>query len=586
MRRSARPGFTIVELMVAVGVLVVIILAVARIFGTASVVAGTGEANANMQQTAAAIERIVRADVDRMTPRGYLAIQCIAVRNDINNTNVWPGAASFGGSATAPLLDPSRPATDIIRCDQLVYFTDGFQQTSRFVGSFLMGNGQFGGNPESTASRVYLGPAVQFPRLLNNASGQRPDPVGFDFTSTFLPPVPWANDGPPQPNLEISYWNSPPQGTPPKFFGTQPEARQWILARQSTLLGDDGGSKYYFNTDNSYGPNSAAALWVNPGAPSGSADEGPYQGFVATGGIGPDPWILNGRVDIAASNLDDVDRTVRAGAGGRQLAWLPSSGQPDAQRDRIRFMTFGAPVSGNSGASLVGLGGFPRAEKIAPSMGRLDEILSATVLTGNCSSFEVDWTWREGTGRREGAGGAVETAGIGPNTAVPLMGAAFAPGAGTVWFGLPDEAPGMYQGPAQFRGVTSLAGPQGTSPSSANDSSVILDTRIYNKGTGNWDIFSGAARIGPPLIPANIEGPGITRPLGTGMPVWVYTAVFGFNGRTPATPDVNGRMILRDDFTPWPSALRITMRLHDPKLNIASGRTFQFVVDLPPQTQE
>ena len=70
------------------------------------------------------------------------------------------------------------------------------------------------------------------------------------------------------------------------------------------------------------------------------------------------------------------------------------------------------------------------------------------------------------------------------------------------------------------------------------------------------------------------------------MPVWVYTAVFGFNGRTPATPDVNGRMILRDDFTPWPSALRITMRLHDPKLNIASGRTFQFVVDLPPQTQE
>ena len=48
--RFVRGGFTLTELMVAVVVLLVIILAVGRIFGTASEVVKAGEANADILQ--------------------------------------------------------------------------------------------------------------------------------------------------------------------------------------------------------------------------------------------------------------------------------------------------------------------------------------------------------------------------------------------------------------------------------------------------------------------------------------------------------------------------------------------------------
>ena len=54
-RRSL--GFTLTELMVAVVVLLVIILAVGRIFGTASDVVKAGEANANILQEISEIGR-------------------------------------------------------------------------------------------------------------------------------------------------------------------------------------------------------------------------------------------------------------------------------------------------------------------------------------------------------------------------------------------------------------------------------------------------------------------------------------------------------------------------------------------------
>ena len=83
-RRS--PGFTLTELMVAVVVLLVIILAVGRIFGTASDVVKAGEANANILQEISAVEQLMRNDLDRISDEGFLVVQCVAVRNDIMNS--------------------------------------------------------------------------------------------------------------------------------------------------------------------------------------------------------------------------------------------------------------------------------------------------------------------------------------------------------------------------------------------------------------------------------------------------------------------------------------------------------------------
>ncbi|MBX3355093.1 MAG: hypothetical protein KF724_05280 [Phycisphaeraceae bacterium] len=610
MRRARTFGFTVVELLIAVAVLVVIILATARIFGTASAVTSYGEANANIQQTAAAVERVIRQDVARMSPEGFLVIQCIAVRNDINQTTRWPQAQNFGGSAIAPLLDPTRPAEAIIRCDRVIFFTDGFDQTARFVGSFNMGTQ--GGNQQALASRIYIGPGVQFPTLRRLNNGLLPDPGLFDFNTAVMPAVPWAFDGPPQPNLTVSPW-AVANGSAPNVFGTQPPARQWVLARQATLLADDGGAKRWFNSDNEFGPNSATAIWSRafPAPHFGAAadDTIAYQGFTATDSLFPDSWIASGRVDIAASTLDDIRRTATKGANGATLPWLQGA---NSQWQRIRNMSVGPPVSAGAGATLAGIWGWPRSEKSPPSPGRMEEILTATMLSGNCSSIEIDWAWREGTGRVERTTGFLETAayafsGSSAST-VGLPGVAFDPAAGQVWFGLPDGLQNNVALPeggtfvipqSQWRGVTSLMGPQpawDAVATSVPNAATYIGTNIFNHGTNQWQQFNGslfpsgggaAAVIGPPVRPGNIEGPfGITRPLGVNMPVWVYTAVFGFNHNQPVSETFNGLKVLRDDYTPWPSALRFTLRLHDPRLTVEAGRTVQFVVDLPRQTQE
>jgi hypothetical protein len=82
-----------------------------------------------------------------------------------------------------------------------------------------------------------------------------------------------------------------------------------------------------------------------------------------------------------------------------------------------------------------------------------------------------------------------------------------------------------------------------------------------------------------------------------------YWAIFGYNSREPFFE--NQLDLLNDGFTddaylvdagllggdttrrytPWPSALRITMRLLDRDDRLGSGWTYQFVVDLPERKQ-
>ena len=76
-----------------------------------------------------------------------------------------------------------------------------------------------------------------------------------------------------------------------------------------------------------------------------------------------------------------------------------------------------------------------------------------------------------------------------------------------------------------------------------------------------------------------------------------YWALFGPNRRWPlmrsldvssgpADPDLqdsNSDGLLDPDpsYTPWPSALRISMVLHDPETNLEHGKLVQFIVELP-----
>ncbi len=508
MRHSR--AFTMVELMVAVSLLIVVIAATSRIFSTASRVASLGEANTNVLQETGAIERQLRSDISRLDRDGIFVIQCVAVQNSVNQA----------ANPSAPLLDPSRRPDAIIRADQLLFFAKGAQDTARFQGGQDLG--PTSGMARSGISRILYGHGVQLPELLPNGA-QRPDPIGFDDG----PLVPWSfdalSDGP---SLDYQYWIGGGSG---RTNGTQPEARDWTLARQAVLLADDGNIKTLYQSGASYGPNSAVSLFnqANLYAP------------LADNALAPNADIVNSRVDVAASNLDDIRRTL-APAGNAN--W----------RTRIINGCFG-PLGGYGQ-----LGGYVRSEKRAPSMDRQDVMLTTPTLASNCSSFMVDWTWAPGVGATLVSTDpvAVYAPGFTPSGLFP-----------TPWFGFPDPMIPLLE---EKRGVTTLTDYE----------------RDYV--SGGVSLF-----VHTPILPPKIEGdfgPGVTPvawPFGTGVPIAVYTAVFGFNGdkayfeSLESGPSQSPVLTRRSDFTPWPTAIRVTMTLNDPEKRLEQGKTVQLVIELP-----
>ena len=481
-------AFTLVELMVAVGLLLVVIIAVSRIFSTASKVAGLGEAVNDILQETGAIERQIRTDISRIDYDGVLVIQCVAIRNDAN-------------SSSAPLIDPTRPANATIRCDQLVFFSKGTQTSARFAGNQDLG--PFNGLARSNVSRILYGHGVQLPDLIpQGATSSRPDPIAFSDA----PLLPWSFDTVAGGSLEYKYWWGGGGGL---TNGTQPEARDWTLARQAILLADDGGDLRRFHkatdiTPTTYGNNSAVSLF----------EQANLETLITDANLLPNYNVINSRVDVAATNLNDI-RKILAPVGS--TTW----------RQRIINGFFG-PFAGYGQ-----LAGYVRSEKVAPSMNRQDVMLTTPTLATNCSGFMVDWTW-------------------GPT----VPGVVTFPLAPTKWYGFSD-----FQGlTEEARGVRTLTEDLNPVPA------------------GSW------------IVPSVIEGANGTPipylcPLGPTGPIKIYTAVFGFNGNKPVfqtmSMQASGTASIRTDYTPWPTALRITMQLHDPEKRIEEGKTLQLIVELP-----
>ena len=495
--------------MVAVGLLLVVIVAVSRIFSTASKVASLGEAVNDILQETGAIERQIRTDISRLDYDGVLVIQCVAIRNNANQLT----------SPSAPLIDPTRPEDATIRCDQLVFFSKGTQTSARFAGGQDLG--PFNGLARSNVSRILYGHGVQLPDLIpeGTTSSLRPDPIAFD-----VPLLPWSFDPVPTGSLDYKYWWGPPPPPPGKTNGTQPEARDWTLARQAILLADDGGDLKRFHkatdsTQTTYGNNSAVSLF----------EQANLETVISDGNLLPNSNIINSRVDVAATNLNDI-RKILAPVGS--TTW----------RQRIVNGFFG-PFAGYGQ-----LAGYVRSEKVAPSMNRQDVMLTTPTLATNCSGFMVDWTW-----------GEFQIPGVVPYDSLPNPPPAIPP---TKWYGFPDREtllplplPNTFN--PEWRGVRTLTQDLPSPP------------------PNGWLIN-----------PSVIEGVNpIIYPLGPTGPIKIYTAVFGFNGDKPVfqtmSMQANGTSAIRDDYTPWPTALRITMQLHDPEKRIEEGKTLQLIVELP-----
>ena len=105
---------------------------------------------------------------------------------------------------------------------------------------------------------------------------------------------------------------------------------------------------------------------------------------------------------------------------------------------------------------------------------------------------------------------------------------------------------------------------------------------VVNRGVNTFKSYYAP---GDTLDPVNIEG---SVPTTTGEAIEaaggiVYEAIFGYNQDTPLDPTTGSPWMPATGvaYTPWPSAIRITMTLHDTDTRLEIGRQIQFVIDLP-----
>ena len=276
------------------------------------------------------------------------------------------------------------------------------------------------------------------------------------------------------------------------------------------------------------------------------------------------------------------------------------------QRDRIMRGVFGTPATQavpTGIAPFVGLLGWPRAEKAATNNDRKSEMLVSPTLVTNCSSFRVDWTWEAGTGRQVDGSGAIigkqvrelPNGSLVPVRVVTGLGYdqsnitnlwvlrgyepfAVAPWAaidrdppsrsgGQPWFGLPDAAAGVTLA-QQVMPIVPHQVVGGGAP-------FEFTNRHMGVVAQSVEGIAGAAFPGNPAA--------ITTPL---PGIRAYTAVFGFNQEEAYVVTPDGTVVLRDDYTPWPTQLRITATIHDPRLVLDRGREFQFVIDVPKRRKD
>lgn len=525
-----RAAFTLTEMLIAVAILSVVILATSTIFGTAQRVASVGEANSDLVQQAAAIERRIRRDIQRMSSEGFLAIQCVSVDNGVNFSD------------NGRLLDPTREQFDPVtgepvqvRCDQLIFFADGKEGSTRFQSSFVS-NAQSGGGPapvQGAASMIYLGHSVQMPVQPPRQNSN--DPVIYDHDRDNEPIYPWS--------FILDYPTLPATGVDAQII--TPPASNWILSRRAVLLADDDLYGMVVNgaSTNIYPSLIDPAECLSGGEQFNSAPL--LFETLNSGAMRFSLGVASGRLDITASELDDIRRNVC-------WSWEDLGLDPDI--DNVdRPLVQSSPLVRKDDLLESMFEGYPRAERIAPSMLDLDQMLSNNVLAGNVSDFRVEWTWEDGVGRDFDAISTTYPAGLTGR---------LDNSSSQVWFGLENNA---------FDFVQQFERPVWDSLNNGFNNGV--------QDANNIEAFYGTSD-------------GVTR----------YGAVFGYNrdrgflrggDDQPITFGDPPELLFFDTYgseeggvntySPWPTALRITMRLNDPGNVIEGGRVFQFVIPLPQQ---
>jgi type II secretory pathway pseudopilin PulG len=149
--RGVGGAFTLIEVIVAVGILAIVTIAIAAVFQTVGDTVTTGNRLSNLNRVAARIEQIMRKDFEGLEQgKGFLVIRNEYARRDWDSFD-----PNLYGDSAVPLFEGDTDAR-LRRIDEIAFFTSGQFVTRRVPLHPSM-------NARSTEARVYYGHGQRMP---------------------------------------------------------------------------------------------------------------------------------------------------------------------------------------------------------------------------------------------------------------------------------------------------------------------------------------------------------------------------------------------------------------------------------------
>jgi len=333
-----RAGFTLLELLVAVGALAFVAVGIAAIFESTGRTISAGKRVSAFTSYANLIEQQMRADFASMTRDGFLVIR-----------NEYAGGDPQGSTPDSVPLHAEDTNPRARRIDQIMFFAKG-----AFTSAREPLNAEF--VPRSDVARIYYG------------HGQHEAPSTLD-TSRYMRPKLNDSDEPrvgQRRATRLGY--NDPNGTNPNLY-----ASDWTLLRHATLLRQPQTSPTvdYLRDVNSHAPFSTASISgvenfydsdvqiaLQPAAsgifrallplyPNASVPNPPGRVPVSIRGLeligGPSPAFSSGIVDVATTDLTEIREVVVTAD-----TW-PGAVPPEASRGRSAGVNFWNPRGATRG---------------------------------------------------------------------------------------------------------------------------------------------------------------------------------------------------------------------------------------------